>query len=117
MGEADPLSLLIERAIAVVLEERPPDWDLRLERLDATIRTLSEQYQQENQHPVERMPDEQRSPEPARTSLESMLSSATAKLVRAQMEYVKERQKEKVRGATPPPKTGTRAPLGRMNKP
>ena len=116
MGEVDPLSHLIEQAIAVVLEERPPDWDLRLEKLDTTIRTLSEQYQQENNSAVARMPEELKSQETVNTSLESMLSTATAKLVRAQMEYVKEKQRDKGRG-TSLPRAGTKAPPGRMSKP
>jgi len=125
MSEANPLSILIDRAIHVVLEDRPPDWDGLLERLDATIQSITTQISrdaesarqqaQQQAHQAQQVPAEAKKPERAGQTLESMLHAATAKLVKAKMEYEKETQQ---RGAPPQrrPGAGGRSPTASRKK-
>ena len=106
MSEANVLSILIDQAIHVVLEDRAPDWDGLLERLDASIQSMTTQISRDAEaarQQVQQAPAEAKKPERSEKTLESMLHAATAKLVKAKMEYEKETQQ---RGAPPQRRPG-----------
>ena len=112
MSEVNALSILIDRAIHVVLADRPPDWDVLLGQLDATIQTLSTQISKDAalaKQQVQQVPNDVKKPERAGQSLESMLHAATAKLVKAKMAYEKETQ-QRVAPQQRPPTAGSRSP-------
>jgi hypothetical protein len=87
MNEVNPLTLLLDRAIQVVLETRPPDWDVMLEQLDANIQALHAQIRKEAEAARQPSPTETRKQDRVEKTLELMLHAATAKLVKAKLEY------------------------------
>ena len=121
MSEVNPLSILIDRAIHVVLKDRPPDWDLLLGQLDAAIQTISTQISKgaelakQQVQQVQQVPDEVKKQERAGQTLESMLHAATAKLVKAKIEYEKETQ-QRVGPQQRRPGTGSRSPFPRKTE-
>jgi len=87
MNEVNPLTLLLDRAIQVVLETRPPDWDVMLEQLDANIQALHAQIRKEAEAARQPSPTEIKKQDRVEKTLELMLHAATAKLVKAKLEY------------------------------
>jgi len=87
MNEVNPLTLLLDRAIQVVLETRPPDWDVMLEQLDANIQALHAQIRKEAEAARQPSPIEIKKQDRVEKTLELMLHAATAKLVKAKLEY------------------------------
>jgi hypothetical protein len=87
MNEVNPLTLLLDRAIQVVLETRPPDWDVMLEQLDANIQALHAQIRKEAEAARQPSPIEIKKQHRVEKTLELMLHAATAKLVKAKLEY------------------------------
>jgi hypothetical protein len=118
MSEVSPLSILVERAIHVVLEDRPPDWDALLGQLDAAIQTISAQISKDAEiakQQAQQVPNEVKRQERAAQTLESMLHAATAKLVKAKTEYEKETQ-QRVAPQQRRPAAGSRNPTATRKK-